>query len=72
MFKWLWRCFGWHTANSIEYDAVYGLSRRSLDDWFALNPKLAAEHKILEQAASDRRRKATGKPGPDPSPTKNI
>jgi hypothetical protein len=27
-----------------EYDPIYGLSRRSVNDWFARNPKLRKKH----------------------------
>lgn len=64
MFGWLWQRRGLAHKNppaQIEYDAVYGLSRRALDDWFVMNPQLAAEHKILEKVARDRQRNTAAK-----------
>jgi len=64
MFRWLEWCLGLsrrNASNSSEYDLVYGLPRRAIDDWLAMNPRLAAEHKAEEQLAQDRRKKAAGK-----------
>lgn len=43
MLKFLSRLFGVRTAVD-EYDPLYGLSQRSLDDWLSFNPQRRAEY----------------------------
>ena len=47
----------------MEYDPIYGLSRRALADWLKWNPQLAEEHERLERAALRRRARAAAKSG---------
>jgi len=55
MLKWLGRLFGKPdkpTLPDTKYDPVYGLSRQSVEDWLARNPRLRDEYE-----AELRRRK---------------
>jgi len=64
MLNWLRKCLGiFHqdTSDQTEYELVYGLPRRAVDQWLIWNPRLAAEHKMLDKLARDRRNKAAGK-----------
>lgn len=61
MLKWLLRRLGLSDGDGsaeVEYDPIYGLSRRALNDWLKWNPQLAAEHELLERAVLKRRHKA--------------
>jgi hypothetical protein len=42
MLKFLRRLFGAHTERNAadEFDPLYGLSKRSLDDWLSFNPQI--------------------------------
>ena len=69
MFKWLWRRLGLSDqdgAGEVEYDVVYGLSKRAIADWLQWNPQLEAEHQLLGHAAQSRRDKADDKRGDNP------
>ena len=61
MLEWLLRRMGLSDPDGfaeVEYDPVYGLSRRALNDWLKWNPQLAAEHELLERAVLKRRHEA--------------
>ena len=60
MFGWFLRRLGFSSQGGsaeVEYDPIYGLSRRALAEWLKWNPELAAEHQRLERAAKKRREK---------------
>jgi hypothetical protein len=68
MLEWLLKRLRWSGRASsasaeVEYDPVYGLSRRALADWLRWNPQLAADHELLELAALRRRAKAAASSG---------
>jgi hypothetical protein len=52
MLKSLSRLFGVRTALTAEggYDPVYGLSKRSLDDWLSFNPQRRKEYEFVLKA----------------------
>lgn len=55
MFEWFWRrrrLSDQEGSGEAEYDAVYGLPRRALAEWFKWNPQLAVEHERLENEAA--------------------
>lgn len=65
MFEWLWRrrrLADQDGSGEVEYDPVYSLSRRALNEWLKWNPQLAVEHRRLEREAAIRasRRALTG------------
>jgi hypothetical protein len=50
MFRRLLKLLGFSRDDSIpqpEYDPVYGLPRRSLEEWLARNPQLREEYEVL-------------------------
>lgn len=54
MFRWLLKSLGFirdDSTQQTEYDPVYGLPRRSLDEWLARNPQLREEYEVLEWLA---------------------
>ena len=54
MFRWLLKSLGFIRDDSTqrtEYDPVYGLPRRSLDEWLARTPQLREEYEALEWLA---------------------
>jgi hypothetical protein len=66
MFAWLLRRLGFSSPNGsarVEYDPIYGLSRRALAEWFKWNPELAAQHRRQERSARKRRNKTAAHSG---------
>ena len=58
MLSLLRRLVGAHTARNAadEFDPLYGLSKRSLDDWLSFNPQMRAEYESKLNARSLRAR----------------
>lgn len=58
MLNLLRRLVGAHTARNAadEFDPLYGLSKRSLDDWLSFNPQMRAEYESKLNARSLRAR----------------
>lgn len=54
MFRWLSKSLGLirdDPTPQTEYDPVYGLPRRAVEEWLARNPQLKEEHELLEWLA---------------------
>ena len=58
MLNLLRRLVGGHTARNAadEFDPLYGLSQRSLDNWLSFNPQMRAEYESKLNARSLRAR----------------
>ena len=54
MWNWLAKLFGKQDGPAsppVEYDPVYGLPRRAVEEWLARNPQLREEYKVREWLA---------------------
>ncbi len=57
MLRWLVKCFGFDKdgpAQRPEYDPVYGLPRRAVEEWLARNPRLREEYERLRASLPGR------------------
>jgi hypothetical protein len=54
MLWWLWKTCGFGrngSTHEAKYDPVYGLPRRSVEEWLARNPQLREEYEVQEWLA---------------------
>ena len=61
MLRWLSKSFGFGNDGCArkpeqepEYDPVYGLPRRAVEDWLARNPRLREEYERLRASMAGR------------------